>query len=105
MAQGRFFDKLEPHEIKLLQDFSKIAEELFDVVAKDPQKAGQPAAMRLRFGPTRSCRALGSYFHDKDRRKSKLIGADHASNTLPYKRLKTAMDAWVRALAMAAGQG
>ncbi len=36
----------------------------------------------------------GLDFHAKEKLKAHLIGADHASNTLPYKRLKTAMDAW-----------
>jgi hypothetical protein len=38
--------------------------------------------------------ARGLDFREKDRRLQKLIGADHAANTLPYKRLKTAMDSW-----------
>ncbi len=33
-------------------------------------------------------------FHEKARLNAHLTGADHATNTLPYKRLRTAMDAW-----------
>ncbi|OYU75464.1 MAG: hypothetical protein CFE32_14205, partial [Alphaproteobacteria bacterium PA3] len=33
-------------------------------------------------------------FHEKARLNAHLTGTDHATNTLPYKRLKTAMDAW-----------
>jgi hypothetical protein len=38
--------------------------------------------------------ACGLDFHEKDRRLQKLTGVDRASNTLPFKRLKTVMDAW-----------
>jgi len=37
--KGGFFDKLEAHEIKLLQKLSWVAEELFDVVADDLAKS------------------------------------------------------------------
>jgi hypothetical protein len=36
----------------------------------------------------------GLDFHGKEHLNDRLTGADHAANTLPYKRLKTAMDAW-----------
>ena len=89
-----FFKKLEPHEIKLLQKLSRIAEELFDVVAEDLAKSRAASNDAITVWPKGHAGHSGLDFHDKDRRKSKLIGGDHASNTLPYKRLKTAMDAW-----------
>jgi hypothetical protein len=93
--KGEFFKKLEPHEVKLLQKLSQIADELFDVVATDLEKGRKACSDAITLWPDKAMPgARGLDFHDKDRRKSKLIGADHAANTLPYQRLKTAMDAW-----------
>ena len=92
---GGFFDKLEPHEIKLLQKLSCIAEELFDIVAEDLAKSRASVHDAITLWPDQVMEgAKGLDFHEKERRNRKLIGVDHASNTLPYKRLKTAMDAW-----------
>lgn len=90
-----FFDKLETHEINLLQKLSKIAEELFSIVATDLRKSRSGSNDAITLWPKRSMAGpKGISFREKDRLNMKLIGADHASNTLPYKRLKTAMDAW-----------
>lgn len=102
-AQGRikawrkdgFFKKLEPYEIKLVQKLSRIAEALFDQVAEDLTRTRGAANDEITLWPDRVMPGNKRMdFHDKARRNAHLTGADHASNTLPYKRLKTAMDAW-----------
>lgn len=93
--RGGFFDKLQPHEVKLLQKLSRITEGLFDIVAADLAKGRAQSNDAITLWPGIEMPGQkGADFHEKERRKAKLIGEDHASNTLPYKRLKTAMDAW-----------
>lgn len=90
-----FFKKLEPHEIKLVQKLSRIAEALFDQVAEDLAKTRAAANDAITLWPDKVIPGnRGLDFHAKEKLNAHLIGADHASNTLPYKRLKTAMDAW-----------
>ena len=90
-----FFKKLEPHEVKLVQKLSRIAEALFDQVAEDLAKTRAAANDAITLWPDKVIPGnRGLDFHAKEKLNAHLIGADHASNTLPYKRLKTAMDAW-----------
>lgn len=90
-----FFDKLELHETKLLQKLSSIVEKLFDIVAADLAKSRSSSNDAITLWPDKRFEGVeGLDFHEKARRLSRLVGADHATNTLPYKRLKTAMDAW-----------
>lgn len=90
-----FFKKLEPHEVKLVQKLSRIAEALFDQVAEDLAKTRAAANDAITLWPDKAIPGnRGLDFHAKERLNAHLIGADHATNTLPYKRLKTAMDAW-----------
>lgn len=93
--KGGFFDKLLPHELKLLRKLSKITDQLFETVAADLAKSRVESNDAITLWPDKFMEGpKGQDFHDKERRINKLVGADHASNTLPYKRLKTAMDAW-----------
>ncbi len=93
--KGGFFDKLQPHEIKLMQKLSRVTSELFEIVATDLAKSRVQSNDTITLWPEVEMPGqTGADFHEKERRKAKLIGEDHASNTLPYKRLKTAMDAW-----------
>jgi hypothetical protein len=93
--KGGFFNKLEPHEVKLLQKLSGIVDDLFDVVAADLARNRAESNDAITLWPDRAMSGpVGRDFHDKEKRIQRLIGADHPSNTLPYKRLKTAMDAW-----------
>lgn len=93
--KGGFFDKLQPHEIKLMQKLSRVTNELFEIVATDLAKSRVQSNDAITLWPEVEMPGeTGADFHEKERRKAKLIGEDHASNTLPYKRLKTAMDAW-----------
>jgi hypothetical protein len=90
-----FFKKLEPHEIKLVQKLSRVAEALFDQVAEDLAKTRAAANDEITLWPDKVMPGNKRLdFHEKARLNAHLIGADHATNTLPYKRLKTAMDAW-----------
>jgi len=90
-----FFKKLEPHEVKLVQKLSRIAEALFDQVAEDLAKTRAAANDAITLWPDKVIPGnRGLDFHAKEKLNAHLIGADHAANTLPYKRLKTAMDAW-----------
>ncbi len=93
--KGGFFQKLEPHEIKLVQKLSRIAEELFEQVSVDLAKTRAAANDEIILWPDKVMPGNKRLdFHEKVRLNAHLIGADHATNTLPYKRLKTAMDAW-----------
>ncbi|MFY0624140.1 MAG: N-6 DNA methylase [Pelagimonas sp.] len=93
--KGGFFKKLEPHEVKLVQKLSRVAEALFDQVAEDLAKTRTAANDEITLWPDKVIAGnKGLDFHAKEKLNAHLIGADHATNTLPYKRLKTAMDAW-----------
>ena len=93
--KGGFFKKLEPHEVKLVQKLSRVAEALFDQVAEDLAKTRAAANDEITLWPDKVIPGnKGLDFHAKEKLQAHLIGADHATNTLPYKRLKTAMDAW-----------
>jgi hypothetical protein len=90
-----FFKKLEPHEVKLAQKLSRVAEALFDQVAEDLAKTRAAANDEITLWPGAVMPGnKGLDFHGKEHLTARLTGADHAANTLPYKRLKTAMDAW-----------
>lgn len=90
-----FFKKLEPHEIKLVQKLSRIAEALFDEVAEGLARTRAAANDEITLWPDKVMPGNKRMdFHDKARLNARMTGADHASNTLPYKRLKTALDAW-----------
>lgn len=90
-----FFKKLEPHEIKLVQKLSRVAEALFDQVANDLARSRGAANDEITIWPDKVMPGnKGMDFHDKARLNARITGEDRATNTLPYKRLKTAMDAW-----------
>ena len=93
--KGGFFKKLEPHEVSLVQKLSRIAEALFDEVAEKLAESRANANDQITLWPEKAMPGNKRMdFHEKQRMNDQLIGADHAANTLPYRRLKTAMDAW-----------
>lgn len=93
--KGSFFKALEPHEVKLTQKLSRVAEALFDQVAEDLAKTREASNDEITIWPNKIMPGnKGLDFHGKEHLTARLTGADHATNTLPYKRLKTAMDAW-----------
>jgi len=90
-----FFKKLEPREAKLAQQLSRVAEVLFEQVADDLSKTRASANDAITLWPDKVMPGNeGLDFKGKAQLKARLTGDDHASNTLAYKRLKTAMDAW-----------
>lgn len=90
-----FFKKLEAHEIKLVQKLSRVAEALFDRVADDLARSRRAANDEITIWPDKVMPGnKGMDFHDKARLNARITGEDRATNTFPYKRLKTAMDAW-----------
>jgi hypothetical protein len=90
-----FFKELERHEVMLVQKLSRVAEALFDRVADDLAKTRAAANDAITLWPDKAIPGNSQMdFHQKEQLNAHLIGADHATNTLPYKRLKTAMDAW-----------
>ena len=92
---GGFFKKLEPHEIKLVQKLSDIVEALFEQVADDLARTRAAANDEITLWPGKLMPGnMKMDFHDKAHLNAHVTGADYAANTLPYKRLKTAMDAW-----------
>lgn len=92
---GGFFNKLEDHEVKLVQKLSRVAEALFEQVAEDLAKTREASNDAITLWPDRGMPGnMGLDFHGKEHLAARLTGEDHATNTLPYKRLKTAMDAW-----------
>ncbi len=93
--QGGFFTKLETHEVQLAQKLSKVAEALFEQVADDLEKTRLSTNDEILIWPDHEMGGNKRMdFHAKAKLTAHLVGDDHAANTLPYKRLKTAMDAW-----------
>lgn len=90
-----FFAALEDHEIRRLQHLSEVVDQLFEEVAESLARSRAATNDAISIWPDRHMEgASGEDFHVKQRRLDRLTGADHAADTLPYKRLKTAMDAW-----------
>ena len=90
-----FFKKLEPHEVKLVQKLSRLADALFHQVAEDLAKTRMATNDQIKLWPDKVMPGNTQLdFHAKENLNDHLIGADHATNTFPFKRLKTAMDVW-----------
>lgn len=92
---GGFFKPLESHEINLVQRLTKVADELFAIVASELARTRDAANDEITLWPNKTMSgAKGVGYQKKEILKQRLLGEDHAQNTLPFKRLKTAMDAW-----------
>ncbi|MDC1425975.1 N-6 DNA methylase [Gammaproteobacteria bacterium] len=92
---GGFFKPLESHEINLVKRLTNVADELFDIVASETARTRDAANDEITIWPDRKMSgAKGVDYQKKEILKQRLLGEDHAQNTLPFKRLKTAMDAW-----------
>lgn len=90
-----FFKPLEQHEINLLQRLTIVADGLFEIVASDLARTRDAANDEITLWPENiMAGAKGVSYQKKEILKQRLLGEDHAQNTLPFKRLKTAMDAW-----------
>ena len=92
---GGFFKPLELHEINLVKRLTNVADELFEIVASEIARTREAANDEITIWPNRVMPgAKGVDYQKKEILKQRLLGDDHAHNTLPFKRLKTAMDAW-----------
>ena len=92
---GGFFKPLEEHEINLVKRLTNVADELFEIVAAEIARTRDAANDEIILWPdTTMAGATGVGYQKKEVLKQRLLGEDHAQNTLPFKRLKTAMDAW-----------
>lgn len=90
-----FYKPLEQHEINLVQRLTKVADELFEIVASELARTRDAANDEITLWPEHKMPgAKGVGYQKKEILKQRLLGEDHAQNTLPFKRLKTAMDAW-----------
>ena len=92
---GGFFKPLELHEINLVKRLTNVADELFEIVAAEIARTRDAGNDEITLWPnTTMSGAKGVSYQNKEILKQRLVGEDHAQNTLPFKRLKTAMDAW-----------
>jgi len=92
---GGFFKPLEPHEVNLVKRLTNVADELFEIVAAEIARTRDAANDEISLWPDKTMSgAKGVSYQKKEILKQRLLGEDHAHNTLPFKRLKTAMDAW-----------
>ena len=90
-----FYKPLEKQEINLVQRLTKVADELFEIVASELARTRDAANDEITLWPEHTMAGVkGVGYQKKEILKQRLLGEDHAQNTLPFKRLKTAMDAW-----------
>ena len=92
---GGFFKPLESHEINLVQRLTKVADDLFEIVAAEIARTRDAGNDEITLWPDKTMSGAKGVSHQKKEiLKQRLLGEDRAQNTLPFKRLKTAMDAW-----------
>lgn len=93
--RGGFFAPLEDHEVRILVQLSEAADALFESVADDLKKIRASCNDEITLWPGKTMPGVkGQDYNAKLERLRVLQGAEHVSNSLPYQRLKTAMDAW-----------
>lgn len=93
--KGSFFGKFKEHEVALMQRLSDIAENLFFTVANELEKYRQDTNDEIVIWPNIVVEGNRDMpFAEKERIRNRLTGVEYVENTMPYKRLKTAMDAW-----------
>lgn len=90
-----FFKPLQPHEISLVKRLSEVVDELFAIVADELAFTRDSANDEITIWPDKVMSGVqGVGYQNKANLVGRLTGEDGAHNTLPFKRLKTAMDAW-----------
>lgn len=93
--RGGFFAPFEDHEVKILVQLSVAADALFESVADDLKKIRASCNDEITLWPGKTMPGVkGQDYNTKLERLRVLQGVEHVSNSLPYQRLKTAMDAW-----------
>lgn len=92
---GGFFKPLDAQEINLVIRLTKVADELFENVALELKRTRDLANDEITLWPDKTMVGTkGINYQKKEAINRRLLGDDNAQNTLPFKRLKTAMDAW-----------
>ncbi|MGJ8573376.1 MAG: hypothetical protein ACSHXI_22045 [Hoeflea sp.] len=90
-----WLDPLTTDEVAQLQRLSTTVDDLFDQVADQLRKARAKANDQITLWPeTTMPGATGLSYKDKIKDFRVLTGVEHVANSLPYQRLKTAMDMW-----------
>ncbi len=90
-----FFAPFEDHQIILLKQLSDAADALFHAIADDLKKIRESSNDEITIWPNRTMAgATDLDYRAKRWRLRVLEGKEHVANSLPYQRLKTAMDAW-----------
>ena len=90
-----FFDKFEAVEIELLQNLSRIANQLYEEVADHLKDTRKQTSDQITLWPNNEMSGnVNLKFYDKESLNEHLVGDKVIMDTLPFKRLKTAMDAW-----------
>ena len=89
------FTRYEDHEINLLLRLSEEVDKLFDVVANELSIARSESNDDLKVWPQVSATSTSGGNHTtKQKNLDRLTGSQSNRFNLPYKRLKTVMDAW-----------
>ena len=82
-------------ELRLAQRLNRVIDDLFEVAADEIEASRHAFDDPITLWPDKAMPGTPGLDH---RRKAQVLrvlrGEDHVGNTLPYKRLKTAMDAW-----------
>ena len=90
-----WLDPMTTDEVAQLQRLSTTVDDLFDQVADQLRKAREKANDQITLWPeTTMPGATGLSYKDKIKDFRVLTGVEHVANSLPYQRLKTAMDMW-----------
>ncbi|UWQ39923.1 hypothetical protein K3718_10015 [Leisingera aquaemixtae] len=90
-----WLDPMSNDEVAQLQRLSSTVDDLFDQVADQLRQARAKANDQITLWPeTTMPGATGLSYKDKIKDFRVLTGVEHVANSLPYQRLKTAMDMW-----------
>ncbi len=89
-----FFSALDADEIKLVRHLSKVCDQLFDEVADAWEKEREATNEHIPIWPEGAKKRGQAMDYRQKRELLRAFQNETAGNSLPYKRLKTAMDAW-----------
>lgn len=92
--KGGFFDPLDDVELKLVQGLSRVCDQLFEEVADAWQKERAATNDDIAIWPESARRGAQTIDYRQKRELLRVFQNESAGNSLPYKRLKTAMDTW-----------
>ena len=93
--KGGFFSKFEAAEIELMRNLSKIANQLYEEVADHLKDIRKQTSDKITLWPNNEMSGnVNLKFYDKESLNEHFVGDKVIMDTLPFRRLKTAMDAW-----------